>query len=70
MELDKAEEAEVVEATVSDLVDAIAATNEGTGSDGKERFTTTSPKLVGERTHLRRDGRCTGAERRLPNRSV
>jgi acyl-CoA thioesterase II len=43
VELDRAEQAEVVEATVSDLVDAIAATNEGTGSDGKERFTTTSP---------------------------
>jgi acyl-CoA thioesterase II len=43
MELDKAEEAEVVEATVSDLVNAIAATNGGTGSDGRERFTTTSP---------------------------
>ena len=43
MERDKPEEAEVVEATVSDLVDAIAARNEGTGSDGRERFTTTSP---------------------------
>jgi acyl-CoA thioesterase-2 len=51
MELDEAEEAEVVEASVSDLVEAIGATNEGMGSDGRERFKTTSPNWwVGGRT--------------------
>ena len=43
MELDEAEEAEVISATVGDLVDAITAFREGTDDAGKERFTTTSP---------------------------
>ncbi len=51
MELDEAEEAEVVSATVADLVDAIAA-REGEPDDlGRPTFTTTSPDWwVGGRT--------------------
>jgi acyl-CoA thioesterase II len=43
MELDEAEEAEVIPATVEDLVDAITAIQEEADDAGKERFTTTSP---------------------------
>jgi acyl-CoA thioesterase II len=43
VELDEAEEAEVVEATVADLVEAITATTEGQDTQGRERFATTSP---------------------------
>jgi acyl-CoA thioesterase-2 len=43
MELDDAEEAEVVEATVQDLVDAITAVRETPTRDGRERFATISP---------------------------
>ena len=51
MELDEAEEAEVVSATVADLVDAITATSGGTDGEGRALFTTTSPNWwVGDRT--------------------
>lgn len=43
MELDEAEQAEVVSATVADLVDAISATSEGTDDRDRARFATTSP---------------------------
>ena len=47
MELDQAEEAEVVEATVGDLVDAITAQEGAPGPDGNPTFTTTSPAWWG-----------------------
>ena len=51
MELDEAEEAEVVSATVADLVDAITATSGGTDGEGRALFATTSPNWwVGDRT--------------------
>lgn len=51
LELDEAEEAEVVEATVGDLVDAITAREAGPGLDGSSSFSTTSPEWwVGDRT--------------------
>jgi acyl-CoA thioesterase II len=51
VELDEAEEAEVVSASVADLVDAITARNEGHDSAGREQFSTTSPtRWVGGRT--------------------
>jgi len=43
MELDEAEEAEVVSATVQELVDAITATSEGRDERNREQFATTSP---------------------------
>jgi acyl-CoA thioesterase-2 len=43
MELDDAEEAEVVPATVAELVDAITARPTGSDADGRPTFTTTSP---------------------------
>lgn len=51
MELDDAEEAEVVSASVADLVDAITARPSEPDDDGKAAFTTTSPNWwVGGRT--------------------
>ncbi|HEY1650320.1 MAG TPA: acyl-CoA thioesterase domain-containing protein [Acidimicrobiales bacterium] len=51
MELDDAEEHEVMSATVADLVDAITARAAGTGDAGRPIFTTTSPEWwVGDRT--------------------
>ncbi len=51
MELDDAEEAEVVAASVSDLVEAIGATPAGPGESGRPTFTTTSPNWwLGGRT--------------------
>ena len=51
MELDDAEEAEVVSATVADLVDAITARDSGPDADGRPTFTTTSPEWwIGGRT--------------------
>jgi acyl-CoA thioesterase-2 len=47
VELDEAEEAEVVEATVGDLVGAITARKGPPGPDGNETFTTTSPAWWG-----------------------
>ena len=44
MELDDAEEAEVVVATVTELVDAITARQTGSDARGRPIFTTTSPK--------------------------
>ena len=44
MELDDAEEAEVVPATVAELVDAITAWETGRDAEGRPTFTTTSPK--------------------------
>ena len=44
MELDDAEEAEVVQATVAELVDSITACETGTDSNGRPTFTTISPK--------------------------
>ena len=51
MELDEAEEAEIVAATVTDLVDAITARAEGSDGSGKPVFSTVSPTWwVGDRT--------------------
>ena len=51
MELDEAEEAEVVSATVADLVDAVTARESGPDADGRRTFTTASPDWwVGGRT--------------------
>ena len=51
MELDDAEEAEVVSASVADLVEAITAQMEEPDADGRPTFTTTSPNWwVGGRT--------------------
>ncbi len=51
MELDEAEEAEVVVATVGDLVDAITARAEGSDGAGRPSFTSTSPTWwIGDRT--------------------
>jgi acyl-CoA thioesterase-2 len=51
VELDQAEEAEVVEATVDDLVGAITARKAAPGPDGSPTYTTTSPAWWGgERT--------------------
>ncbi len=51
MELDEAEEAEVVTATVVDLVDAVSARRSEPAADGKPTYTTTSPEWwVGGRT--------------------
>jgi len=51
VELDDAEEAEVVSATVADLVDAISAEEGGPDTQGRPTFTTTSPNWwVGDRT--------------------
>ena len=47
MELDEAEEAEVVEATVGDLVGAITAREGPPAADGSPTFTTTSPAWWG-----------------------
>jgi acyl-CoA thioesterase-2 len=47
VELDEAEEAEVVEATVDDLVDAITAREGPPGPDGSPTFATTSPAWWG-----------------------
>jgi acyl-CoA thioesterase II len=44
MELDDAEEAEVVPATVAELVDSITARESGRHADGRPIFTTTSPE--------------------------
>ena len=44
MELDDAEEAEVVPATVAELVDAITARETGPDAQGRPTFITTSPK--------------------------
>jgi acyl-CoA thioesterase II len=44
MELDEAEEAEVVAATVDELVDSITARETGSDAEGRPTFTTTSPK--------------------------
>jgi acyl-CoA thioesterase len=44
LELDDAEQAEVISATVSDLLEAIRATESGPAEDGRRTFTTTSPK--------------------------
>jgi acyl-CoA thioesterase-2 len=43
LELDDAEQAEVISASVSDLVGAIRATESGPAEDGRRTFTTTSP---------------------------
>ena len=68
MELDDAEEAEVVPATVADLVDAITARDAGPDAQGRPTFTTTSPNWwVGGRD-LRRHGGGPGAERRHADR--
>jgi acyl-CoA thioesterase-2 len=51
MELDEAEEAEVVAATVADLVEAITARAEGSDGSGRPVFSTTSPTWwIGDRT--------------------
>ncbi len=51
VELDDAEEAEVVTATVADLVDAITAQESGPDAHGRPTFTSTSPAWwVGDRT--------------------
>ena len=51
MELDDAEEAEVVSATVADLVDAISAEEAEPDAQGRPTFTTTSPNWwIGGRT--------------------
>lgn len=51
MELDEAEEAEVVAATVADLVDAITARAEGSDGSGRPVYATTSPTWwIGDRT--------------------
>ena len=51
MELDEAEEAEVVSATLSDFVAALHAQESDPGTDGDATFTTTSPDWwVGDRT--------------------
>jgi acyl-CoA thioesterase II len=51
VELDDAEEAEVVSATVADLVDAITARESGLDAGGRPTFTTTSPEWwIGGRT--------------------
>jgi acyl-CoA thioesterase II len=51
VELDEAEEAEVVEATVADLVDAVTARQGEPDTHGRPTFTTTSPNWwVGGRT--------------------
>jgi acyl-CoA thioesterase-2 len=51
MEIDEAEEAELMSATVADLVDAITAKDDGAHSDGRRIFTTTSPDWwAGDRT--------------------
>jgi acyl-CoA thioesterase II len=47
VELDDAEEAEVVAATVAELVDSITACQTGTDADGSSIFTTTSPNWWG-----------------------
>ncbi len=46
MELDDAEEAEVVPATVAELVDAVTARPAASDENGSPRFTTTSLKRI------------------------
>jgi acyl-CoA thioesterase II len=51
MDLDDAEAAEVVAATLSDLVDAITALSEGRDGEGRDRYSTVSPNWwAGDRT--------------------
>ena len=51
MELDEAEEAEVVSATLADFVEALRARESGSDADGNPTFATTSPDWwVGDRT--------------------
>ena len=63
MELDEAEEAEVVSASVADLVEAITARPSEPDDDGQGDLHHHEPQLVGRRSDLRRHGGGPGAER-------
>ena len=68
VELDEAEEAEVVPATVAELVDAITARDAGLDVRREADLRHDQPEVVGARTGLRRHGGGAGAERRHADR--